>query len=106
MDWEGYKALCDRPNVMSRWLLTETAALVSTELRQPLLAAMQQPPLPKPLDHQGGAETDMFELALDEFVDRILAAVESAAARGETTTQGRTLGGFASAWRELNADDV
>ena len=106
MEWERYKALCDRPNVMSRWLLTETAALVCAELRQPLLAAMQQPPLPKPLDHKGGAETDMFELALDEFVDRILVAVESAAARGETTTQGRTLGGFASAWRELKARDV
>ena len=106
MDWERYTALCDRPNVMSRWLLTETAALVSAELRQPLLAAMQQPPLPKPPDHKGGAETDMFELTLDEFVDRILAAVESAAARGETTTHGRTLGGFASAWRDLKVRDV
>ena len=106
MDWERYKALCDRPNVMSRWMLTETAALVSAELRQPLLAAMQQPPLPKPSDHKGGAETDMFELGLHEFVDRILAAVERAAARGKTTTQGRTLGGFASAWRELKARDV
>ena len=106
MDWERYKALCDRPNVMSRWLLTETAAVVSAELRQPLLAAMQQPPLPKPPDHKGGAETDMFELTLDEFVDRILAAVERAAARGKTTTQGRTLGGFAPAWRELKARGV
>ena len=43
----------------------------------------------------------MFEVALDEFADEILAAVEAAVARGETTTQGRGLGGFVAAWREL-----
>lgn len=101
MDWQRYKALCDRPDVMSRWMLDETASLVPAALRPPLQAAITQTPLPKPPDHKGGEQTDMFEVALDEFADEILAAVEAAVARGETTTQGRGLGGFVAAWREL-----
>ena len=106
MDWETYKTLCDRPTVMSRWMLAETAALVPRALRAPLLAAMTQEPLPKPGDHKGGAQTDMFEVALDAFAEPILGAVESAAARGETTTGGRPLSGFVAAWRELKERDV
>ena len=101
MDWQRYKALCDRPDVMSRWMLVETACLVPAALQPPLRAAVAQTPLPKPHDHKGGELTDMFEVALDEFVDEILAAVEAAVARGETTTQGRGIGGFVAAWREL-----
>ena len=101
MDWQRYKALCDRPDVMSRWMLVETASLVSPALRAPLRAAMARTPLPKPPDHKGGEQTDMFEVALDEFADEILVAVEAAVARGATTTQGRGLGGFVAAWREL-----
>lgn len=101
MDWQRYKALCDRPDVMSRWMLEETACLVPTALRPVLCAAMTQTPLPKPSDHKGGEQTDMFEVALHDVVDGILAAVEAAVARGETTTQGRSLGGFVAAWREL-----
>lgn len=101
MDWQRYKTLCDRPDVMSRWMLTETAGLVPAPLRAPLCAAMAQTPLPKPPDHKGGEQTDMFEVALHDFADGILAAVEAAEARGETTTQGRSLGGFVAAWREL-----
>lgn len=86
---------------MSRWMLVETACLVPSELRPPLRAAIAQPQLPKPRDHKGGEQTDMFEVALDEFADEILAAVEAAVSRGETTTQGRGLGGFVAAWREL-----
>ena len=106
MDWERYKAMCDRPNVMSRWMLAETAALVSEELRPRLRAALELPALPKPPDHKGGEQTDMFEVALDDVADAILAAVESAAARGETTSGGRPLGGFVAAWRELKECDV
>ena len=106
MSWERYKALCDRPNVMSRWMLAETAALVPEELRAILHDATAQAPLPKPPDHKGGGPTDMFEVALDDVADAILVAVESAAARGETTTQGRPLGGFVAAWRELKERDV
>ena len=101
MDWQRYKALCDRPDVMSRWMLVETACLVPAALRPPLRAAVAQTPLPKPPDHKGGELTDMFEVALDESADEILAAVEAAAACGGTTTQGRGLGGFVAAWREL-----
>lgn len=106
MDWKRYKALCDRPDVMSRWMLKETACLVPVALRPPLCAAMAQTPVAKPLDHKGGEQTDMFEVALHEFVDGILAAVEAAEARGETTTQGRSLGGFVAAWRELKERGV
>jgi len=101
VDWQRYKVLCDRPDVMSRWMLVETACLVPAALRPPLRAAVAQTPLPKPPDHKGGELTDMFEVALDEFANEILAAVEAAVARGETTTQGRGLGGFVAAWREL-----
>ena len=101
MDWERYKTLCDRPDVMSRWMLKETACLVPAALRPPLCAAMTQTPLPKPADHKGGEQTDMFKVALHDVVDGILAAVEAAEARGETTTTGRSLGGFVAAWREL-----
>ena len=102
MDWQRYKALCERPDVMSRWMLAETATLLPAELRAPVLAALTQRPLPKPPDHKGGADTDMFEVTL-AGVDEIVAAVEAAAARGVTTSQGRGLGGFALAWRELAA---
>ena len=106
MDWQRYKVLCDRPDVMSRWMLVETARLVPAALRPPLRAAMAHTPLPKPADHKGGEQTDMFEVALDEVADEILAALETAVARGETTSQGRSLGGFAAAWRELKDSRV
>ena len=106
MDWQRYKTLCDRPNVMSRWMLKETACLVPAALRPPLCAAMAQTPLPKPADHKGGEQTDMFEVVLQDSVGAILAAVEAAEARGETTTRGRGLGGFVAAWRELKEAGV
>lgn len=102
MDWQRYKVLCERPDVMSRWMLTETAALLPAEWRISLLAELRQRPLPKPPDHKGGADTDMFEVTL-AGVDEIVAAIEAASARGATTSQGRSLGGFAVAWRELAA---
>ena len=99
MDWQRYKRLCDEPRMMSRWMLTETAALLPEQLRAPLEAALSGTPLAKPADHAGGPETDMFPVCLDAAAD-ILAAVEQAAARGATTTTGRGLGGFVAAWRE------
>jgi len=106
VDWQRYKSLCDRPDVMSRWMLAETACLVPAALRPPLRAAMAQTPLPKPSDHKGGEQTDMFEVALQDSADAILAAVKAAEARGETTTQGRSLGGFVAAWREFKDGGV
>lgn len=106
MDWERYKALCDRPDVMSRWMLAETAALVPELLRPPIHAAMREAPLPKPRDHKGGFETDMFEIALGDCAEAILTAVEAAVGRGATTSGGRSLGGFVAAWRELKDHGV
>ncbi len=100
MDWADYKALCDQPLVMSRWMLSETAALLPEHLRGPLEEAMTGQPLPKPKDHKGGAATDMFAVRFDH-ADAVLAAVSAAAASGATTSQGRPLGGFVAAWREI-----
>lgn len=104
MDWNTYKALCDAPDVCSRWLLEQTLELVD----QPALAArlgedMARGPLPKPDDHEGGDETDMFQmtLSLDE-VRTLRQRVERAGADGTTTsgTRDRGLGGFVETWRE------
>lgn len=103
VDWASYKELCDRPNVLSRWMLTETASLLEPPLRQRLLAQLATP-LPKPPDHRGGTDTDMFEVALSGAeVHAVRLAVERAAQAGTATprTQGRGLGGFVEAWREL-----
>lgn len=91
MDWPRYKTLCERPNVMPRALLTRTAALLPATLADILRHACQGAPLPKPPEHKGGPETDMFELTLTLTQARAIAnAVESGAGRG-----------VAAAWREL-----
>ena len=103
IDWSTYKELCDRPNVLSRWMLTETASLLDVALRQRVLDQLG-PPLPKPADHRGGTDTDMFKVALSAAdVRAVRLAVERAEAAGTLTprTQGRGLGGFVEAWREL-----
>ncbi len=102
-DWASYKELCDRANVLSRWMLVETASLLEPPLRQRLLATLAEP-LPKPKDHRGGSDTDMFEVTLcAEDLRSVCRAVECAVAAGITTprTGARGLGGFAEAWREL-----
>lgn len=109
MDWADYKALCDSPEVVSRWMLVQTLELVALEggdaaLHRVLTAVLQGPPLPKPVDHRGGPHTDMFRLDLTvEDAGTVAALVVRAAAAGRTTTgtQGRGLGGFAEAWQEL-----
>ncbi|MYE23886.1 MAG: hypothetical protein F4Y01_08095 [Gammaproteobacteria bacterium] len=107
-DWASYKAACDRPEVLSRWMLIETAALVEPTLRRRLLATLADP-LPKPKDHRGGTDTDMFEVTLcAEDIRSVRRAVECAVAAGITTprTSARGLGGFAEAWRELEQASV
>lgn len=102
-DWASYKAACDRPDVLSRWMLTETASLLEPPLRHRLLGTLAGP-LPKPTDHRGGTDTDMFEVALCAAdVRSVRRAVERAVAAGTTTprTSARGLGGFVEAWREL-----
>ena len=69
MDWERYKALCDAPDVCSRWLLEQTLELLEAHpAAERLRDAMAAEPVEKPPDHRGGAPTDMFvlNLSLDE----------------------------------------
>jgi len=101
MDWDRYKALCDSPDVCSRWLLEQTVELVEPALAHRLRGDMQAGPLPKPDDHEGGGETDMFQMSLGlEEVRAVRRRVKQAAAAGLTTsgTQGRGLGGFVETW--------
>lgn len=83
-------------------MLVETASLLDEPLRATLLANCQGTPLPKPGDHKGGVDTDMFEVALtpDEVAD-VLSVVEDAARRGTATLRSKRLGGFVAAWREF-----
>ena len=105
MDWDGYKARCDSPEVWSRWMLLQTLELLSVEAEvgAPLRRALAGEPLAKPPGHKGGAATDMFELWLDEAqAEAVLGAVSRAVERGAETegTRGRGLGGFLEAWEE------
>ena len=83
-------------------MLERTAALVDTpDLVARLDAAMCGSPLPKPADHKGGSATDMFELTLERAERRrIASALAARRAAGETTREGRHLGGFVEAWQE------
>jgi hypothetical protein len=104
MDWPSYKRICDRPDVFSRWMLTQTQALIDDAmLRERLVQAMSTAPIEKPADHKGGDETDMFVVALEvDAVRRIRDALAAAVASGRRTdaTRSRGLGGFVAAWDE------
>jgi hypothetical protein len=104
MDWQRYKAICDAPDVCSRWLLEQTLELVEgDDVAAHLQADMARPPIDKPADHRGDAATDMFAMTLTHAeVAALRERLERAAAAGETTsaTRGRGLGGFVEAWRE------
>ena len=104
MDWERYKALCDSPDVCSRWLLEQTLELVGEPaLAKRLRDHLQAGPLPKPDDHEGGSETDMFQMSLIlSEVQALHQRVAQAAAAGSTTsgTRDRGLGGFVETWRD------
>ena len=104
IDWQRYKALCDRPDVLSRWMLEETATLLPGETRTALLAVVRGTPFPKPPDHKGGEATDMFAVDLPPDVVRsIVEVVHDAARRGLRTPRSTKIGHFATAWRELQA---
>jgi len=104
MDWQRYKAICDAPDVCSRWLLEQTLELLDhDDLASRLRADMARAPIDKPADHRGGAATDMFAMTLSyDEVAALRELVERAAGAGATTsaTRGRGLGGFIEAWRE------
>jgi hypothetical protein len=105
MDWNDYKALCNSPRMFSRWMLVQSIELLSDEprLADALARVLHGTPLDKPLDHRGGALTDMFEVALGVDEARSVHRVVADAVRtGRTTpaTEPRGLGGFAEAWLE------
>lgn len=85
-------------------MLEETAALLAGDSRTALLKIADGTPLPKPTDHKGGEVTDMFEIDLPTDVVRsIVEIVDDAANRGLRTPRSTKIGGFATAWRELQA---
>ena len=104
MDWATYRALCDAPQRFTRWMLAESAALLSSQaLRQALESALDSDPLEKPEDHKGGAQTDVFLLTLSAAqTEAVLASIRDAITRGQLTTGGRNLGGFEAAWSEYH----
>ncbi len=106
MDWNGYKQLCDQPNVFSRWMLEQTRELAVSRQSpeaQRLAQAVLQTPLAKPVDHTGKSSTDMIVLAWSyDDVNAIVELVKLATIEDRTSaaTQGRGLGGFVEAWQE------
>jgi len=107
MDWETYKVLCDRPWVVSRWMLEQTRELLlaggHTAEAAILRASLEADAIAKPEDHRGGRDTDMFELRLQAGeVHAIARLVADAVRSGRTTraTAARGLGGFVEAWEE------
>ena len=110
MQWSTYKALCDRPDYWSRWMLDQCMELLRRQdleaLGQVLADAIADQPLDVPADHKGPSETRMHRVDLAPAMrQEILAAVELASVRGIITPQTATrgLGGFVEAWREYAA---
>lgn len=105
MNWADYRRLCDRPDVVSRFLLEQTAELIgSGSLSERLNTLLASTPIEKPAGHRGPRASDMFVADLDvEAVRAIAVEVERAVAGGRTTsgTRERGLGGFLEAWREM-----
>jgi hypothetical protein len=105
MDWSVYKALCDSPQLFSRWMLEQSIELLADEARLAarLATVLRGASLEKPADHRGGPLTDMFvvSLSVDEAraIDRAIAGAV-AGGRMTTATQSRGLGGFREAWHE------
>ncbi len=97
-------------------MLTRTAQWVEPPVAEALRVATQGPALPKPDDHKGGPDTDMFEVDLDEaLVAGIVCSVERAAAgyvppdrsagrrRDPDPPPTGSLNAYVAAWRELAA---
>lgn len=131
MDWAHYRALCDRPDVVSRWLLETTlAALADSDIKldsraqtgspqvasgqlaragSTLRTALAGAPLPRPPDHRGPTALDMFRLELPaEAARALLDQLESLAATGQLAgaLAGRSATAFLAAWREYAAGVV
>lgn len=65
MHWDDYKAMCSRPDVFSRELLTWTITHIGPgEIAHRLIADLEGPALTRPVDSRADPRTDMFVLAL------------------------------------------
>lgn len=106
MDWTRYRELCDRGDVLSRWLLLHTARTLElaqeSALAGRLVAIAAGEPIAKPGDHLGGVDTDFFTAGLtQEEVGRILAVVRSAASDVRLQPEDAPgLRGMPEAWQE------
>ena len=107
MDWTCYKALCDRPDYWSHWMLEQCIELFAQLGEHSLSARLQQAlssePLRSPPGHRGPPATRMYRLELSPNQRRCAVhAIERAARQGLCTpaTAQRGLGGFVEAWRE------
>ena len=101
MDWVTYKALCDRPDYWSRWMLEQTALIVEQagagSVSAKLRSAYEGKPLEKPADHKGPIETDMFALTLTKSERaEVVCALDSARWDAKLTNSA----GFVAAWLE------
>ena len=101
MRWEVYKQRCVQPDVVSRWMIEQTAGLLDAGLRGRLLAELAEKPLPPPRDHLGDARVNMFvtnelsrvDLEISDSVDRAVVARRRTSA---TTING--VGRFGEIW--------
>lgn len=106
MDWTRYRELCDRGDVLSRWLLLHTARTLElareTALAGRLATIAAGEPIAKPDDHLGGADTDFFSAGLTQAeVERILAVVRTAASEVRLQPEDAPgLRGMPEAWQE------
>ena len=82
MRWEVYKQRCEQPDVVSRWMIEQTAELLDAGLRERLLAELAEKPMPPPRGHLGDTRADMFvindlsdvALEISDSVDRAVIA--------------------------------
>ncbi len=103
MDWSTYKKVCDKPNVLSRWLLQQTSAVCDIEIKQCLNSILKTVPLKKPSDHKGGEVLDMFQTDFSRAeVQNITVQVSTACDAGMQTTGPvvRDFQGILRAWQE------
>lgn len=105
MQWTEYKALCERPQVISRSLIERTRLVLDAEfpdgsaVSEALAGQLERAPVGKPGDHKGDERTDMFVTDLSiEVVCEIAECVRRAGSRP----------GMVAAWNEyrdvLDAD--
>ena len=101
--WDQYKEVCDRPDVLSRWLVQQTTAVCDQGLAERLNAVIASNPLEKPPDHKGGPLLDMFrtEFSIEDVV-AITRSVSQANKEGVVTTGpvNRSYSGILKAWQE------